>query len=137
MALTLLNQIFYNSNKFDVEPKLCEEYMLFQKYLKTVKPLPTIKIELPKEDVPIEIIEQKEIPPALFTPKKQDKLFWGLYVLHIGEAEYHIIGNRHKNAELAEKKKVMDYILKKRGHIKSLAKQNGIKITKVKLQEVE
>jgi len=138
MALTLLNQIFYNSNKFDVEPKLCEEYMLFQKYLKNIKPLPSIQVETPKEEeVQIEVIEKKELPPALFVPRKQDKLFWALYVMNIGEAEYHMIGNRHKNAELEEKKKVMDYVLKNRGHIKSLAKTNGIKISNVKMQVVE
>ena len=136
MALTLLNQIFYNSNKFDVEPKLCEEYMLFQEYLKNVKPLPIIQNELPQKEE-VKIVEQKELPPALFVPKNKDKLFWGLFVLHIGEAEYHMIGNRHKNAELEEKKKILDYVLKNRGHIKSLAKQNGVKITNVKLQVVE
>ena len=72
MALTLLNQIFYNSNKFDVEPKLCEEYMFFQEYLNNVKPLTIIKND--KIENPIEIKVEKEIPPALFTPKKQDKL---------------------------------------------------------------
>jgi hypothetical protein len=46
--------------------------------------------------------EKKELPPALFVPRKQDKLFWALYVMNIGEAEYHMIGNRHKNAELEE-----------------------------------
>src|SRR5210317_1841738 len=68
MALTLLNQIFYNSNKFDVEPKLCEEYMLFQTYLKNVKPLPIIHNELPQKEEIIKIVEQKELPPALFVP---------------------------------------------------------------------
>jgi hypothetical protein len=137
MALTLLNQIFYNSNKFDVEPKLCEEYMLFQEYLKKVKPLSVIPKKVDEIEETVEMEVEKEILPALFTPKKQDKLFWALYVLHIGEAEYHMIGNRHKNAELEEKKKVLDYVLKNRGHIKSLAKTNGIKISNIKMQVVE
>jgi|TARA_E500000178_G_scaffold340373_1_gene382992 hypothetical protein len=136
MALTLLNQIFYNSNKFDVEPKLCEEYMFFQEYLNNVKPLTMIKND-GQIEIPIENTIEKEIPPALFTPKKQDKLFWGLYVLHIGEAEYHMIGNKHKNVELEEKKKILDYVLKNRGHIKTTAKSNGVKITNTKMQVIE
>ena len=38
-AFTLLNQIFYNINKFDVDPKKCEEYMLLQDYVKDIKPV--------------------------------------------------------------------------------------------------
>ena len=39
MALTLLNQIFYNTNKFDVDPTLCENFMYLDSYAKNIKPI--------------------------------------------------------------------------------------------------
>ena len=37
MALTLLNQIFYNTNKFDIVSKEYEYCMLLEEYTKTIK----------------------------------------------------------------------------------------------------
>ena len=70
-AYTLLNQIFYNANKFDVDPKQCEKYMLFQDYVNHVKPIiQTIhnieSIEEPNQSTPI--------VPRLFQSKKKDQL---------------------------------------------------------------
>jgi len=133
-AYTLLNQIFYNANKFDVDPKQCEKYMLFQDYVNHVKPIiQTIeKFESIEEQIqPIPIV------PKLFQSKKKDQLFWNMYVLEHGESEYFMIGNRFKNVELEEKKKIMDYVTKNSKHIKSQAQINGCKITNVKLKSIE
>ena len=42
MINTILNQIFYDINKFDVEPILFEQYMLSKDYIKTLKPISDI-----------------------------------------------------------------------------------------------
>jgi hypothetical protein len=133
-AYTLLNQIFYNSNKFDVEPKQCEKYMLLQEYVNSVKPInqsiPTI--------VPLEEpIEAAPIVPKLFQSKKKDQLFWNMYVLEQGESEYFMIGNKYRNVEIEEKKTIMDYVTKNSKHIKSQSQTNGFKITNVRVKTVE
>lgn len=133
-AYTLLNQIFYNANKFDVDPKQCEKYMLFQDYVNHVKPIIQTIQQFESTEEPIQPIP---IVPKLFQSKKKDQLFWNMYVLEHGESEYFMIGNRFKNVELEEKKKIMDYVTKNSKHIKSQAQINGCKITNVRLKTVE
>lgn len=133
MANTLLNQIFYNINKFDVDPKLCEKYMLLIDYVNNVTPI---------EKAPVSIVQEVEKPiikkePKFFSPKKDDKLFWCIYTLSIGESEYYMIGNKYKNAEIEEKKQVMEYISVNRNTIKNIANNNGIKISNVKMQMIQ
>lgn len=133
-AYTLLNQIFYSGNKFDVDPKQCEKYMLFQDYVNDVKPIIQTIQQFESTEEPIQPIP---IVPKLFQSKKKDQLFWNMYVLEHGESEYFMIGNRFKNVELEEKKKIMDYVTKNSKHIKSQAQINGCKITNVRLKTVE
>lgn len=133
-AYTLLNQIFYNANKFDVDPKQCEKYMLFQDYVNHVKPIIQTIHNIESIEEPIQSIP---IVPKLFQSKKKDQLFWNMYVLEHGESEYFMIGNKFKNVELEEKKKIMDYVTKNSKHIKSQAQINGCKITNVKLKSIE
>ena len=59
MANTLLNQIFYDINKFDVEPTICERFMLLQEYVDKIKPVEIIEnIEPEKNNVVPEHSEQ-------------------------------------------------------------------------------
>lgn len=131
---TLLNQIFYNTNKFDVDPQLFEKYMLLQEYVQQTKPnISIIQNEIIK---PVQKIEVPNIP-KLFQSKKFDQLFWNMFVLEHGEAEYFLIDGKHKNIELEEKKEIMDYIMKQKGHVKSQAQINGCKITNVRMKTIE
>lgn len=132
---TLLNQIFYNTNKFDVNPQCLEKYMLFQSYVQQTKP---ILLNISNEKVE-EFVQKIEVPkiPKLFESKKIDQLFWNMFVLEYGEAEYFLIDNKHKNLEIEEKKEIMDYVTKQKGHVKSQAQMNGCKITSVKLKSIE
>jgi hypothetical protein len=132
MALTLLNQIFYNTNKFDADPTLYENFMYLDSYAKNIKPIvimnsvePIVQIEKPKQE------------PQLFSPKKHDQLFWSIYVLDIGEEEYHMIGSKHRNVEMNEKQKIMNYLRENRNHVKTTAQANGLKISNVKMQFIE
>jgi hypothetical protein len=135
MAFSLLNSIFYNGTQYNVEPTLCEPYMMFDDYIKSIAPKIVNNIEILEKNLEEPVKEEPR--SQLFSPKKEDKLFWSIYVLNIGEAEYYMIGNKYKNVEMEEKKTILDYILKNRAHIKSLAKNNGFKITNVKMQLVE
>ena len=156
MAYTLLNQIFYKHNKFDTQDDLqaLEPYSLnvkfIQQYTRLIQSLskvesqpvelptiggPTIvspiMFELPKVELPkVELPKHRN-----FSPRKDDTLFWSIYVLHHGEAEYTMIGGKYKNVELQEKQNIMVYIQKNRALIKSCAQTNGVKLSNVRIQE--
>lgn len=132
MANTLLNQIFYDINKFDVEPQICEKFMLLKEYVDNIKPLIPVDDEIEKAEFVKEEVQKSE----LFMPKVNDRLFCCIYILSIGIGEFHMLGNRYKNAELTEKQKIMNYIQKEKTNIKTSAVQNGVKMTNVKLQNV-
>lgn len=132
MANTLLNQVFYDINKFDVEPQICEKFMLLKEYVDNIKPLIPVDNEIEKAEFVKEEVKKSE----LFMPKVNDRLFCCIYILSIGIGEFHMLGNRYKNAELTEKQKIMDYIQKEKTNIKTSAVQNGVKMTNVKLQNV-
>ena len=80
ITLTYLSiPYFYNTNKFDPDPTLCENFMYFDSYAKNIKPIviinsvePIVQMEKPKQE------------PQLFSPKKHDQLFWSIYVLFEG-----------------------------------------------------
>ena len=145
MACTLLNQIFYNHKKFDTPEDIhtWEPYMLNETYIQQYVPKiidePENKTET--EDVPTppptHIVENiTPIPKSvLFCPRKEDTLFWSIYVLHYGEAEYIMIGGKYKNAELQEKQNILAYIQNNRNLIKSCAHTNGVKVSNVRMQE--
>jgi len=146
MACTLLNQIFYNHKKFDTPEDIYawEPYMLNDNYIQQYVPKiiinePEIMPETEDDLVPppTHINEKITLIPKsiLFSPRKQDTLFWSIYVLHYGEAEYIMIGGKYKNAELQEKQNILNYILQNRNLIKSCAHSNGVKISNVRIQE--
>lgn len=132
MANTLLNRVFYDINKFNVEPQICEKFMLLKEYVDNIKPLIPVDDEIEKAEFVKEEVQKSE----LFMPKVNDRLFCCIYILSIGIGEFHMLGNRYKNAELTEKQKIMDYIQKDKTNIKTSAVQNGVKMTNVKLQNV-
>jgi len=143
MACTLLNQIFYNHKKFDTSEDIhaWEPYMLNETYIQQY--VPKIIMNEPETKPEIENIQTTHIienvrpvtKSVLFSPRKEDTLFWSIYVLHHGEAEYTMIGGKYKNAELQEKQNVLAYIQKNRNLIKSCAHTNGVKLSNVRIQE--
>ena len=106
--------------------------MLLKEYVDNIKPLIPVDDEIEKAEFVKEELKKSE----LFMPKVNDRLFCCIYILSIGIGEFHMLGNRYKNAELTEKQKIMDYIQKEKTNIKTSAVQNGVKMTNVKLQNV-
>jgi len=138
MINTILNQIFYDINKFDVEPILFEQYMLSKDYIKTLKPISDIicneiKVE---DDEQVESIPKIKERHELFMPRVKDRLFCCIYIVNVGIGEYHMLGSRYKNVELQEKQNIMNFINKNKTHIKTTGQSNGVKITNVKLQNI-
>jgi hypothetical protein len=125
-----LNQIFYPHNKFDDCLDALEPWMLTHDKLQdnvqghVVSPSGIAQTEEPQTTV---LTVKKQI----FSPVKTDTLFWCAYVVNKGEAEYEMIGNRYKNAEIEEKQKMIDFIKKNPDAIKS-----SFKITGVKMKEI-
>ena len=132
MAYTLLNKIFYDINKFDVDPQICEKFILSKTFVDNIKPLIQLDNIVEKK----ECIEPEKTKSELFMPKVNDRLFCCIYILSIGIGEFHMLGSRYKNAELSEKQKIMNFIQKNKIDIKATAQQNGIKMTNVKMQNV-
>lgn len=137
---SVLNQIFYPYKKFD-DPAMIES---LEKWM--FVPIVDLKsdlVEIPVSEVEqiiesVSIVEPEKKPEIIhkeqraFSPKKQDTLFWSAYVANHGEAEYWLIGNKYKNAELSEKQKVIEFIQKD----KAAFKRAYHKISNVKIQEI-
>jgi hypothetical protein len=128
---SVLNQIFYPYKKFD-DPAMIEslEKWMFVPIVNlktdTVEAIRIVEC-VPIIDVPVITIKEKRI----FSPKKQDTLFWCAYVANHGEAEYWLIGTKYKNTELSEKQKVIEFIQNDKATFKAAYP----KITNVKIQE--
>jgi len=149
MACTLLNQIFYNHKKFDTPEDIhtWEPFMLNETYISrftpqmyepdvAVVPIPPKVITTTiSHVVPYPVEPYQNVRRQLFSPRKEDTLFWSIYVLHHGEAEYTLIGGKYKNVELQEKQNVLAYIQQNRAVVKSCAQTNGVKVSNVRMQE--
>jgi len=70
-----------------------------------------------------------------FLSKKQDTLFWAIYVAKYGEAEYYQIGNKYKNVEISEKMKLVQFMSQCKTNIQQQALNIGKKIPSTKMQE--
>jgi len=130
-----LNQIFYRNKKFDDGSTIIdlEKWMLTHEFI--------TKIELIESPSPpqIETKNEEKGPqqearnsPTEFAPVKEDTLFWCAYTLHHGEADYWVIGNKYKNAELAEKQRIIDFI----NRDKATFKRRFQKMSNVGIQEI-
>lgn len=121
---TYLNQIFYIPKKFD-DLDCIQKYMLSHETLNNYQP----------KNASIQAAETER--SELFRPKQKDSLFWGLYVAHHGINEYNMIQNKHKNREMEEKHTILSFIQKNNNMIKDVAKQSEIKMSQVRLKEIQ
>ncbi len=91
----------------------------------------TVKIEpvIPKVVPPIVKIEPpsaKKSPDSVYFTDKTDSLFWCLYIAAHGHPAYESIGHGYSNIEIAEKQKIIEFVRKTQGIVK----------TKVMAQEI-
>ena len=138
---TLLNLFLLNRSK--------DKTTLIQrlrKFMYTEKPIPMSKppppdmeeygevepVVVPEQIVVTEPVVVPEIKVEDVRPSHPDTLFWCLYIIHFGYAEYMQIGRNYGVRELEIKKKVADHILAN----PTLLKQANFKITKVAQQEI-
>jgi hypothetical protein len=91
-----------------------------------VDPTPVVVATLPPP-------QQQEDP--IFYPRKQDTLFWCLYIAHHGYPGFMAIGNKYSNIEIEEKQKIIDF-LKKSPDLLKTGMEGSAKITKVRIQEI-
>jgi len=111
--------------------------MLLQDYVNAIKPIDVIDKEEKEEESKKTIVIQEKPKQELFMPRVNDKLFCCIYIVSIGLGEFYMIGSRYKNAELREKQTIMNYMLKNKTNIKATAQQNGVKMTNIKLQNIQ
>ena len=83
--------------------------------------------------------EQKQsFTQQRFLSKKQDTLFWAIYVAKYGEDVYREIANKYKNVEMEEKLKIVNYISSNKTDIQNKTLESGNKkIPSTKLQEIK
>jgi hypothetical protein len=117
-----LSQIFYPYNKFDSKEKLNE----LHSYIYRGLPLPIM------DQSPPNVLTTKKEEP-IFYPKKQNSLFWCIYIFIHGYDEYQMIHNsRHSTVELSENQKIIDFLRSNPKIIKS----TNHKTTNIKSQEL-
>ena len=118
-----LNKILYNYDIFDTADSIIvlEPYMV--NCSKTIIESVTPKIIEPI----IPIYKNQNIRTDKFFPKKDDTLFWSVFIAHYGLKEFYIV-DRYKNREIEEKEKIVNYL-------KTLSKTE-IHITKCSIQEM-
>ena len=68
----------------------------------------------------------------IFSPKKDDSLFWSIYIAKHGVKEFLGIGQKYHNCELEEKQKIIATFQKN----KTPLKQSNIKVSNVMIQEI-
>jgi len=101
---------------------------------------PDEKLELVVSDVEVRVSsEEANIPrnptpvslrSTIFSPRKQDSLFWSMYIAKHGVGEFFEIGSKYMNKEIEEKSKIMEFMKTNRPLLKSM------KITSDKGQEI-
>lgn len=142
MTTLFLNQIFYPHNKFD-SIQCFEQYMLNDDFMRrrlceTLDNI-TIPLEcaLPTTTPSLRFGTEIAVQECFFSPRKTDTLFWCAYVVHHGESEYIMIGNKYKTTEIQEKQVILDYVNKNRESMKATLKVHGYKWTNVQFQETQ
>ena len=76
-------------------------------------------------------IKPNEINSLVYV-KKEDSLFWCIFISHYGIKEYNFIGNKYANRELEEKKTIMEHIKNNSSSMKQL----NFKVSNVLIQEI-
>ena len=122
-----LNQIFYIPKKFDNDCSQLKPYMMTYEYL---------QLYVEKKDVIIDV-ENAVKKSEAFRPNQRDGLFWCIYIIFHGMNEYMMIQNKHKNKEMDEKHKILQYIQNNGQMIKDVSKECNHKITQVGLKEIQ
>jgi hypothetical protein len=96
------------------------------------------KHEIQKHEIRKQEIQRPEMKNRdKFCPRKEDSLFWSIFIAKYGYKEFLVIGNKYHNRELEEKQKIVDFMKKilTSKNDKKIFLQNN-KITNVFVQEV-
>jgi hypothetical protein len=135
-----LNQIFYKHKKFDDSSHIIDlEQWMLHPGDDTNSTAEHISIET--STASSDSMTNKEVTPGTeredlnlqsFKPVNSDTLFWCAYAIHHGEAGYWTIGNKYKNAEIAEKQRIIEYIKRDPAQFK----RRFHKISNVGIQEI-
>jgi hypothetical protein len=98
-------------------------------------PLPNVADEIAVEPDEIAVKEPVVVVRPMsdrFSPRKEDNLFWSIYIATVGVPEFMAIGHRYHNFELEEKQKMIAAFQKSSAPLK----RTNIKISNVRIQEI-
>ena len=71
-------------------------------------------------------------PKKIFYPRREDSLFWCMFISHHGFPEHYLLGSKYANREMEEKQRIMDTFRK----TPALLKETNYKVTNVLTQEI-
>ena len=105
-------------------------FHLLQKKVTNERVIPAISPAASSQSVVVTINEKHRNPPYVH-PKKEDTLFWCLYIANYGYYHFLSIEKKSKNVEIEEKQKIVDFL---RTNMSFLKKEH--KLSKVAIQEI-
>lgn len=142
--MSIYHQIFHPDRKWSVQESMknFEPFMFLVKPCEpglshvcydTIQEEPTpILQESFKKDNSVDMKELKPTKLKNFFPKKNDSLFWCIYISLNGMKEYDHIGCHYGNTEIEEKQKIMDLMRKEPEKMKTTDRR----FTKVLCKEI-
>lgn len=116
--MNLYQQIF-ELHTFDTPEKLG----VLNKFIYKLVPIQVqepiqVQVEAPVQ-VQVQVQVKVETPLNQFFTDKADNLFWCLYIAKYGHSEYESIGRGYSNVEITEKHKIIEFIRKNSGAVKT------------------
>ena len=128
---SFINECIFNIKSFTDSNsiKQLEKYMLSNENRKQILSCCDEPI---KEIQKIEIKEQKPKNDNIISPRKEDGLFWCVFIAGKSYQEFLAIESKYKNKELDEKQKIIEFIKK----TPSCMKSSNMKLSNVAIQVI-
>ena len=134
LPIALTSKIFDDFSISKLEPMMLTTKYKIENECKYLIDAPVYKEEEKEKDYgePNEDKKEKEKEVEYFVPKQHDSLFWCLYIIVHGYAEYNQVTHNYGVKELEEKQKYIAYL---KEH-KLAVKNTNYKVTNIAIQEM-
>lgn len=134
LPIALTSKIFDDFSISKLEPMMLTTKYKIENECKYLVDAPIYKEEKGKENDYVEPAVDKEDDNVIeyFEPKQHDSLFWCLYIIVHGYAEYKQVTHNYGVKELEEKQKYIVYLKENKLAVKS----TNYKVTNVAIQEM-
>ena len=132
LPIALTSKIFDDFSISKLEPMMLTTKYKIENECKYLIDAPVYKEEEKEKDYGEPNEDKKEKEVEYFVPKQHDSLFWCLYIIVHGYAEYNQVTHNYGVKELEEKQKYIAYL---KEH-KLAVKNTNYKVTNIAIQEM-